>query len=463
MKQNNTVVPADKNLVVVPRLQDVFPEYTICGIESWKEVAYIGKNNINYLLKSIRGKENSLSKEIRELRKKQDFFRSKTSKDFIQLAKDYANPTITSIGVREHNWSGGLEPTDDASKERKGGSTQYNICGWCSHASGSHRYNYCLSGSCRLLNEWDEAVDGRVFHSKKLYFTHPVKFNTKCILPSLSADQFKRIIKNIGKKVNLLKVEREGVREAIRKLIRLRDNADGNKPWLVNFRPHDYMNVGDEMVAYIGNWKSNEKIVKGDWVNAMGIFEYRHHDGCMSYQAITPIHSNLSYFEGRGGGAGISRPELMHRWKFDFLNNATQHSDGWARNQLDSMLKNATEETIFLRIWFSSIPEDLKGFNPSTFFTDLISPKFVQPSKKFSEKPIVINTKKVAGDVLQMLSVDLFKTEKEIKAWANMQLQYVHPDKLGDVSKKTIKYAKRQTQAVCEARDFLINSIRNNR
>jgi hypothetical protein len=63
---------------------------------------------------------------------------------------------------------------------------------------------------------------------------------------------------------------------------------------------------------------------------------------------------------------------------------------------------------------------------------------------------------KDAEDVLQMFDSSLFKSEKEIRDWAAMQLRHIHPDKLNGVNDNVKSYAARQTRAVVAARDLLI-------
>lgn len=443
-----SVVPAENDVSRLPELHEIFSSWNIKGMSSWNDVGHLGRNNIGYLLSLVRGNEKNITSRIHELKERVKMFENKDGLHFRDLAEKYENPEIKTKGEHPNGgWCKEVEPIGIQHEQRKSSATNYNICGWCKHASGTHRFQYCISGSCRLLSEQSDEKG-------------EVQFDTPCVLHGITADESAVIVENINNTIDKSLAKRETIREAIRKLIELRDNADGDKPWLVGFRPHDYMNVGDELAVYIGNLE--DKKVEGSWVDAIGVFAYRHHDGCMSYQTIFPIHDNMSYYEGRGGGGGRGRPEVLLRSEFDYLHNIAEKFSGLARVTLDAKLKNADSDIIFLSIWFGNIEGRLKGFNPTDFFQDLRVPEFVQSPQnwKSPDDEIIVRTVKDAEWVLSMLDASLFKTAKEIKSWANMQLRYVHPDKLNGVTDSVREYAERQTRAVFDARDFLIERLR---
>ncbi len=385
-EQENGVVSADQSLVRVPELHEVFSEWTIRGIPSWEEAAHLGRNNIGYLLARARASEKELSARIGTLKERQKLFQGRDGSHFVELAGQFDNPDITQKGAHPSGgWSQEPEPLGIQYEQRAHGSTNYNICGWCEHASGSHRFSYCISGGCQLLSEMREGADrvyGEDVEGEAPYYHHEVKFDTPCQLHALTSEQCQGIVNGIVFKVGVTLAKRELVRAAIRKLIQLRDAADGDRPWLVGFRPHDYMNVGDELVVYIGGWADTDKASKtvdGNWADAIGIFGYRHHDGCMSYQTLFPIHSNLSFYEGRGGEAGMGRPEVLLRSEFEYLHKVVGQKD-----LLDQLLRyeadgTSSSDVIFARCWFRNIDRDLTGFDPDLYYHALKHPRFVQP------------------------------------------------------------------------------------
>lgn len=414
---------------------DVFsyPQYTLRGVEDWDDVSKLGSKNLAALIADARGYEKSLSSSIAGRKEQQNLLSGKSGDDFKEMAKGFDNPVITEIGKREGNWTGDPEPLDAASAERKGHTTTFNICGWCKRAGGgSCRYSYYITTRCSLLGS-----------------TSPeTRFDTPCLLQSKTANEIAEQVQRIEQEVDVLLAKREKVREGIKLLQHLKKSAP-DKPYLMSLRPHDHFNVGDDIMVYVGQWDDAEtehkSVVRdGVWVPAIVVFGYRHHDGCVSYQSLFPIHTNMSYFEGRGGGAGMSRPEALLRSEFNYLQEAVQN--------------NETGDLGFVGMWLGNVDEHLRGFDKAQFLRDLSSGKMASPPNDWQPPADEIEVKSVkdAEHVLQMLDASLFKTEGEIKSWAAMQLRHVHPDRLNGASDSVKSYAARQTRAVYAARDLLI-------
>ncbi|MHB8913445.1 MAG: hypothetical protein ACYC4I_00310 [Minisyncoccota bacterium] len=409
---------------------DVFsyPQYSLRGVKDWNGVSKLGSKNIAALISRARDNEQSLTGNIAKLKERQSLLKSKSGDDFKEMAKEFENPTITEIGLREGNWTRDPEPLDAASANRASGSTTFNMCGWCKQASGgSCRYSYYITTQCGLLGN-----------------TSPeTRFDTPCLLQSKTADEIAEQVQRIDHEVDALLAKREKVRQGIKLLQRLKKGAS-EKPYLMSLRPHDHFNVGDDVIAYVGQWgndSEHKSVVKGGvWVPAIVVFGYRHHDGCASYQALFPIHTNMSHFEGRGGGAGMSRPELLLRSEFNYLQDAAQ-------NDVD-----------FFLMWLDNIDDHLRGLDLYTFRNDLTFGTIANPPADWQPPADEIEVKSVkdAERVLQMLDASLFKSEGEIKKWAGMQLRHVHPDRLNGASDSVKSYAARQTRAVYAARDLLI-------
>ncbi len=411
---------------------DVFsyPQYSLQGISDWDAVAKLGSKNIAALISSARSNEQSLTGQIRELKQQQLLLSGKSGDDIKEMAKEFENPTITDIGVPNDSWSKDPEPLDAASKAREGGSTTFNMCGWCKHTGGgSCRYSYHITTTCNLLGDASPET----------------RFNTPCLLQSKTATEIADQVTRMEDEVALLLARREKVRDGIKLLQHLKNGAQ-EKPYLISLRPHDMFNVGDEVMVYVGNWKESDgSMVKdGVWVPAIVVFGYRHHDGCVSYQALFPIHTNMSNFEGRGGGAGMSRPEVLLRSEFNYLLEAVQN--------------NENGDLGFVGMWLGNAKNDLEGFNKEQFLRDLFTGKMASPPVGWQPPTdeISVKTVKDAERVLQMLDASLFKTADEIKKWAAMQLTCVHPDRLNGAEENVKSYATRQTRAVIAARDLLI-------
>lgn len=409
-------------------LEDVFtyPQYSLHGINTWDEIAKLGSNNIAALIKNARGNESGPTAQIGKLKEQQKLLEGKSGADFVEMAKEYENPKITDIGGREGNWAHELEPLDPASANRKRAATTFNMCGWCKHSGGgSGRYNYMITTYCSLLGGYDNVEES--------------KFNTPCFLQKMGAEQIAPQVERIKLEVERHLAHREKVRQGIKLLQRLM-KGQPQKPYLISLRPHDHFDVGDEAMAYIGQWNGDYKqLVQGKWVPVFVVFGYRHHDGCVSAQAEFPIHSNTSYDGGRGWSSGDSSPMTLLRKEYEWLRHAAEEGD-----------------LGFAGLWVANIDEHSK-LDRAQFLTDLTGDIALPPADwQPPTDEIKVNTVEDAERVLQCLSSDLFKSEEQIRSWANMQLRYVHPDRLAERGDNVKAYAERQTRAVYAARDLLI-------
>lgn len=455
----------------VPSPAEFFEKYTLVGVANWNEIHVLGRNNVKYLLARARSMEKERTDKIDRLQNYKGVFEAAlkfadsnehlTVADYFEeLSHQYDNPQFqpNEIGEREGNWSHDPEPLTKESETRKPGTTNFNICGWCGHAGGgSCRFGYHMTTTCSFLDTYDEQICTEVMKQYGDHTSRELRFNTPCLLKQMAKHQCKGVIASIEKAIHENKLRRDGIRAVINILIDQRKKAGEVKPWIVNNRPCEYMNVGDAMMVYLGGWK--ETIVRGDWVKAIGIFGYRHQDGCMSYQAEFPIHTNASYFEGRGGGAGMSRPEAMLATEFAMLTTMAQKvSMKYAKLMKSVGIEDP--DVAFLRIWFQNLErQELKGFDCTKFFEALKDPQIATPPEGWTPPTdeIKVETAEDAQRVLQCLDWKYFNSEEEIGSWVMMQLKLVHPDKHQQASPEVQSYAARQTRAVIAARDLLLN------
>ncbi len=476
----NAIIPfKQRRPEKVPTPSEFFSEYTLAGVRNWNEIHVLGFNNVKYLLARARDNEKSETDMIGRLKRRAEMFQKVlkwcelnpdlTAGDcFEEMSHRFENPQFKpeEIGERPNNWSGDLEPLTLESETRDRGSTTFNICGWCTHASGgSCRYSYNITTSCELLQAYihpigEEKITDYTDPECGIHMSRELQFNTPCLLKKMTNQQCQGVLNGINFNIGVHLMKREQTRAVINILLEQRRLTKNEiKPWLVNNRPCEYMNVGDPLVVYIGAW-GKDTIVKGNWIKAIGVFGYRHHDGCMSYQAQFPVHTNMSYLEGRGGGAGMGRPEALLATEFAALVSMVQKL-GPETSFGDVITSKGIDnpDLAFLRIWFWNIlQQKLKGFRSLNFFHDLKNPRFALPPESWTppNEEIKIKTVKDAEQALHCLDSNLFKTTDEIKSWANMQLQFVHPDRHQKASPEVQAYAARQTRAVIAARELLI-------
>ena len=478
-EKKTTAVALRHDLAKIVPPNEFFPKYVLAGVTNWNELQVLGPNNVRYLLSHARSKEQGETQGIAELQEHLALYKAAqqyaataaklTVADYFkQQAQQYEAPKFEAndIGRRPGGFDDEDEPLTPESETRQRCTTTFNLCGWCKYVGGgSCRFNYHITAGCNLLDTIDEPIGTetmKVYSST--YVARELKFNTACLLQQLTAEQCERLIGSIQAAIDKRKQERDQIRVVI-DILRQQLSLAGTaiKPWLASHRPCSYMEVGDPLVIYTAGW-GKDKLVDGDWVKAIGVFGYRHQDGGLSYLTEFPVHSNLSNFEGRGGGGGMARPELLLASEFSLLVAMAQRLDPlMSYKQLMLSSDAADADQSFLRLWFMSIiSQSLEGFNASKFFEALKNPQFATPPTGW-EPPrteIEIKSEADAEHALHCLNWKLFESEAEIKKWATMQLQFVHPDKHQQASPAVQDYAKRQTKAVIAARDFLVELFR---
>ena len=370
-------------------------------VTTLEDIVFLGEITIREMIRSWRGTSKDLARVIKSVDGELKLIQGKTAKDIQALAEGYEYPTFTpdQIGERDHNWSHDPEPLDDASTERKHGSTTFNICGWCSHASGgTGRFGYYITTACSFLTDaglpddersiplsvkrrygkaeilsW-EAVDGQreaaaeavlrlrarypdIDRSVKLV-DHDGKtrrrFDTPCFLKFARSADFIKIEEGLERRLKGLIQAKQTSDEKIKLLLALIKDAE-RKPALPDQRPYDWFNIDDPLTCYIGHWDG--RIVQDDWATAAVIDGYRHHEGCVSVRYDSRVHDG-EYLEGHGGGYGMSRPEVMLTWEFDYLR---EHPD-------------------FAHIWVHGASKHLKGYDPDKLYA-AIMPKQLTDSE----------------------------------------------------------------------------------
>lgn len=255
--------------------------------------------------------------------------RGKIPSDFVTLAKSFENPNFPHNGIERDSW-GDVEPLDQASKERKSGATTFNFCGWCKYASGGTcRYGYHITTQCGLLS--DAGINGAEAH-----------FNTPCFLPGSSPKLLDQMINGLIGTLGKNIAAKHITDQKIKYLMSLERKAE-TKAALPDHRPYNWFNIDDPVVCFVTDFPgrtTNLNLAKGNVVNG-----YRHHDGCVSVKFKVQLHDgeNLS---GWGGGYGMGRPEVMHKWEFEYLR---KHPE-------------------FARIWaIQGVGSGIKGFSPKKF------------------------------------------------------------------------------------------------
>lgn len=339
---------------------ELIPEFWDLTAETVEDIVFLGKVTIREMIRSWRNHAEMLSGRIKKTDEEFEFLRGKKARNIRVFAVTYENPQFTpdQIGVRRDSWSRDLEPLDEASKERKRGSTTFNICGWCKFAGGgTGRYDYFITTYCGLVSD----ADG--WHDTER------RFNTPCFLREADDLVFVQLRLRLAKTRNRLIREKRETDAKIKFLLR-REKLAAQKPALPSHRPYNWFNTDDPVVCYIGGWERvtiwkilgetladtldrldilrrleawlrnklakseserSKRITRKQWVTATVIPGYRHHDGCVSVRCSKRVH-NGNYLEGHGGGYGMSRPEVMHFWELGYLQQNPDFAEVWAKS-----------------------------------------------------------------------------------------------------------------------------------
>ena len=300
----------------------LIPDYHHVPADTLRELVFFGKGTIRALVRSWRSTAAGISGHIKMLEERMKLFDGLDREGLLKIAANYESPEFPSIGVPQDSWSRDPEPLDAASINRKSGATTFNACGWCKYASGGTcRYSYYITTSCSLIEDAGIPDDER-------------RFNTPCTFQTAPEDFFASVRNGLQKSRDEAVAQKRAADVHIRLLLRLESMAE-EKPVLPSERPHDYYNIDDPVVCYIGSWE--ERTVPDQFATAKVINGYRHHDGCVSVCYDDRVHSG-SYLDGHGGGYGMSRPEVLHAREYEYLLANPQFAEAWTRSASERAL-----------------------------------------------------------------------------------------------------------------------------
>lgn len=306
----------------------LIPQYWDVTASTVEDIVFFGQVTIREMIRSWRYAANGLASQIKDADDKLKLLKDKGAADIREIAKQYESPEFPHIGVLKDGWSRDPEPLDAASINRKRNATTFNFCGWCKYADGgSCRYNYYITTSCSIKNAAGMEDEER-------------RFNTQCFLKEAPAKVFDEIRKGLTSEREQLIEEKRKIDEKIKFLLTLEKRAD-KKPAMPDHRPHDWFNVDDLVVCYVGEWK--ERIVRDNFATAKVISGYHHHDGCVSVCYDERVHTG-EYLEGHGGDYGMSRPEVMHAWEFEYLLEHPDFASLWSKKGTSKYLQGFDTE-----------------------------------------------------------------------------------------------------------------------
>lgn len=304
--------------------QALIPEYWHgIYVPTEEDLVFIGKRNIEYLKQYWRGQERSLAKQVKEAQADIDLLAGKTPEDIKAMATKYENPEFPSIGVMANSWGNDPEPLDADSINREPGATTFNVCGWCEHCGGGTcRYGYHITTCCPLIPR--QLGNGETWGGNDKF-----RFNTPCALANGTQELLDTCVEHLKvRKANLVSRKQQAGTYASY-LAEVMVRAD-DKPYFAYHRPHDWFNIDDPVMFFTSEFDTVLSNKANLFVSGKVINGYRHHDGCVSVCADEPFHSG-EYCNGCGSGFGMSRPEVLHVWEYEYLKTHPDYLKVWLR------------------------------------------------------------------------------------------------------------------------------------
>ena len=293
----------------------LIPSYWRVLASSTADILFLGKVNIRGMIRHWRYEASSLASQMKEVDANLTFLKGKNDALLKQEAARFENPTFPNVGLGTGNWSGDPEPLDSASVSRQRGTTTLNVCGWCKHAGGGTcRYSYYITTRCSIRTNAGLHEDER-------------KFNTPCFLPAATDSELDELRTGLATQLQTLKAAKADVDDKIVVLLECEKHAE-KKPAFPGHRPHDWFNEDDPVVCFVGSWK--ECIITNEFATAKVILGYRHHDGCVSVCFDSKVHNGKN-LDGHGGGYGMSRPEVMHVWEYEYMLKHPDFCNVWLK------------------------------------------------------------------------------------------------------------------------------------
>lgn len=289
-----------------------------------EDLIFLGSRNLEYIKQYWRSEERRAVGQIKRLQERLDLLEGKTVDDIKKMAAEYEHPEFPKIGKvpGAMSYMGIPEPLDEASINRDHFATTFNFCGWCEHADRTAcRSHYAITANCNLIPKKFE--DG-----SKLYEESEFRFNTPCALANGNQDLIDLSVISLRTKLSKKVAEKSRISEKVRYITKVMKKAE-EKPYLADHRPSDWFEIGEEVVCFIPK-NDVDAIVKGAFVTGKVINGYRHGEGCVSICTDRKVHNGDSC-DGHGIWLGMSRPEVLHRWEFEYLKTHHDYLEVWTR------------------------------------------------------------------------------------------------------------------------------------
>ncbi len=296
------------------------PVYDSLIIKTKEDVIFLGKENIDYLVRYWRREAKDLGYKIKETDIALNFLQNKSIANILKESKQFENPIFPKKkdnvnNDSENKWP---EPSDDASLARQPNTTTFNVCGWCKYTCNSiSRHYYMIVGDCRF--------------DPNVYFQH--FFNSPCIFQNATDETLNAIRMDLKYQLKKIIRQKRNTDEKIQLLLNLKKQAEKKPPFPEN-RPYLWLNIGDTVMVYTGDWKKH--ITSNLFITAKVIKHYDNGVLRLLYEQRVNSDKTSRGYESDCGG---SRPEIMHPWELKYLLEHSSYAKLWAENDRTSSFR----------------------------------------------------------------------------------------------------------------------------
>jgi|GEM_PF-6681156 len=297
----------------------------LSGIGSWSELHCIGSNNIQSLYRYVLTSWEVCKERYEEALGDCCLLLGDTPQDLARRAELYEFPEEIVFGKEPQDNHSVIEPIDEASVQRRKGTTTFNVCGWCVYANRGYTIHHCnLNPVCRLLPSENGVKSGKK------------RFDTPCELLKCSSTELRQVGSALLRMVQKLEGEVAFLQEVMRRL-RTLEACQRPKPFLPAYRDGSCFLPGEEIVFFLP--PESGACVESCWYT--GIVGARTHPVIVEFLSGRTMWERSSWREGRHVICSMNQPYLLPLSSLRYLQQVASFKD--------------MHDRMFYQIWIRSV------------------------------------------------------------------------------------------------------------
>lgn len=288
------------------------------------DFVFLGSKNLEYLKQYWRHEEREMVGYIKTVQAQLDTLEGKTIDDVKAMASKYEHPDLPKNGTSNttDNWAKWPGSLDADSISRKPDATTFNYCGWCKHhENGLLRSNCYIITTCSLIPKEFNNGSG-AYGYDKFYF------NTPCAITNGTQELLETCIEHLKAKLAGFNARKAEISAYVRFIANAMKQSE-EKPYFSSHRPMDWFKLGDEVVCFIHDDPENTS-KKGFFATGKVVDGFRHGGGCVSVCIEGQTHTD-DCCDGCKFDYGSGRPEVMHKWEYEYLKTHPDYLKVWIR------------------------------------------------------------------------------------------------------------------------------------